>query len=87
MTCTLADLYGASMSGSNEYLQPNTQPTIAMAAPWSYVHGLASLLIDGRLNLLAKSAEGVRDAEDLLVSTIEHVRLVLTGLTETTERR
>jgi hypothetical protein len=34
-----------------------------------------------------RDAEGVRDAEDLLVSTIEHVRLVLTGLTETTERR
>jgi hypothetical protein len=58
-----------------------------MTAAWAYVHGLASLLIDGRLNLLAKSAEGMRDAEDLVVSAIEHMRLVPTGLTETTKRR
>ena len=86
-TRVLADLYGVSTSGGNESVQPDTNQAIIMTAAWAYVHGLASLLIDGRLNLLAKSAEGMRDAEDLVVSAIEHMRLVPTGLTETTKRR
>lgn len=86
-TRALADLYGVSTSGANEYVQPDTNQAIIMTAAWAYVHGLASLLIDGRLNLLAKSTEGMRDAEDLVVAAIEHVRLVPTGLTETTKRR
>jgi AcrR family transcriptional regulator len=49
---------------------------ITMTAAWAYVHGLASLLIDGRLRGLAASAEGIRDAEELVDAAIEHVQLI-----------
>lgn len=49
---------------------------IAMTAAWAYVHGLALLLIDGRLNALAASADGIRSAEDLVEAAIEHVQIV-----------
>jgi AcrR family transcriptional regulator len=88
----LANLYGVARSvqdvdadGQAEVqpeVQPNTRQVIAMTAAWAYVHGLATLLIDDRLNLLAKSADGMRNAEDLVVAAIEHMRLVQTGLTD-----
>jgi hypothetical protein len=86
-TRALGDLYGVSPASDSRYVQPDAKPAVAMTAAWAYVHGLASLLIDGRLNALAKATEGIRDAEDLIVAAIEHVRLVQTGLTETTEGR
>jgi AcrR family transcriptional regulator len=86
-TRALADLYGVSTSGSNVHVQPDAKEAIAMTAAWAYVHGLASLLIDRRLHLLAKAADGVGTPEDLVVSAIEHVRLVQTGLSQSTERR
>lgn len=49
---------------------------IAMTAAWAYVHGLASLLIDGRLNALAASTEGIRNTEELVDAAIEHVQLI-----------
>jgi hypothetical protein len=76
-----------STSGSNVHVQPDAKEAIAMTAAWAYVHGLASLLIDRRLHLLAKAADGVGTPEDLVVSAIEHVRLVQTGLSQSTERR
>jgi AcrR family transcriptional regulator len=49
---------------------------IAMTAAWAYVHGLALLLIDGRLNALANSAEGILNAEALVDAAIEHVQVI-----------
>jgi AcrR family transcriptional regulator len=49
---------------------------IAMTAGWAYVHGLALLLIDGRLNGLATSAEGIENAEALVDAAIEHVQVI-----------
>ena len=49
---------------------------ITMTAAWAYVHGLASLLIDGSLKALAGSAEGIRDAEALVDAAIENVQLM-----------
>lgn len=40
---------------------------IAMTAARAYVHGLASLLVDGRQKAVAASAEGIRDTEELVV--------------------
>jgi AcrR family transcriptional regulator len=48
---------------------------VALTAAWGYVHGLALLLIDGRLNSLAAAAEGIRNAEELVFATIEHVQM------------
>lgn len=49
---------------------------IAMTAAWAYVHGLALLLIDGRLNALANSAEGTRNAQALVDAAIERVQII-----------
>jgi AcrR family transcriptional regulator len=49
---------------------------IAMTAAWAYVHGLASLLIDGRLKALAASTEGIRNTEELVDAAIEHMQLI-----------
>lgn len=51
---------------------------VAMTAAWAYVHGLASLLIDGRLKSLAASAEGIGDAQALVDAVIEHVQIMPT---------
>jgi AcrR family transcriptional regulator len=89
----LANLYGGARSEQDRdadaqaEVQPDKRQVIAMTAAWAYVHGLATLLIDDRLNLLAKSAEGMRNAEDLVVAAIEHMRLVQTGLSDETEQR
>jgi AcrR family transcriptional regulator len=48
---------------------------VALTAAWAYVHGLALLLIDGRLNSLAASAEGIRNAEELVFAAIDHVQM------------
>jgi AcrR family transcriptional regulator len=50
---------------------------VAMTVAWAYVHGLAMLLIDGRLQSLAASAEGIRSAEDLVDAAIEHAQISL----------
>ncbi|MFM0339995.1 TetR/AcrR family transcriptional regulator [Paraburkholderia fungorum] len=49
---------------------------IAMTVAWAFVHGLASLLIDGRLKALATSTEGISNTAELLDATIEHAQLV-----------
>ncbi|QGZ66124.1 TetR/AcrR family transcriptional regulator [Paraburkholderia acidisoli] len=48
---------------------------VEMTAGWAYVHGLATLLIDGRLNTVARMAEGIDDAAALVAATIERMRL------------
>jgi AcrR family transcriptional regulator len=48
---------------------------IAMTAAWAYVHGLATLLVDGRLNGLALAADGVESADALVDATIEQMRI------------
>jgi AcrR family transcriptional regulator len=48
---------------------------VAMTAAWAYVHGLATLLIDGRLNGLARSAQGMASADALVDATLDQMRL------------
>ncbi|KND57023.1 Transcriptional regulator, TetR family [Candidatus Burkholderia verschuerenii] len=50
---------------------------VTMTVAWAYVHGLAMLLINGRLKSLAASAEGIRSAEDLVDAAIEHAQISL----------
>jgi hypothetical protein len=47
---------------------------VAMTGAWAYVHGLATLLVDGRLNGLARSVEGMASAQALVDATIEQIR-------------
>lgn len=47
---------------------------VAMTGAWAYVHGLATLLVDGRLNGLASSVEGMVNARALVDATIEQIR-------------
>ncbi|MBR8302440.1 TetR/AcrR family transcriptional regulator [Burkholderia dolosa] len=85
----LARLHGvddASARDSDQYGGPDIKQAIGMTSAWAYVHGLASLLIDGRLNALATATEGVRDAEDLVTAAIEQVRLVQSAPPERTKR-
>jgi AcrR family transcriptional regulator len=53
---------------------------VAMTAAWAYVHGLAMLLIDGRLTSLAASAEGIRNTDELVDAAIEHIHLTSSTL-------
>lgn len=48
---------------------------IEMTAAWAYVHGLAMLLIDGRLNSIAAITDDVDDAAALVDATLERMRL------------
>lgn len=64
--------------GDSAFGAITTAQAIAMTAGWAYVHGLALLMIDGRLNGLAASAEGIRSAEDLVDAAIERVEIIST---------
>jgi len=63
-------------NSSGAFDRMDAAQAIAMTAGWAYVHGLALLLIDGRLNALANSAEGIQNAEALVDAAIEHVQVI-----------
>jgi AcrR family transcriptional regulator len=63
-------------NSSGAFDRMDAAQAIAMTAAWAYVHGLALLLIDGRLNALANSAEGILNAEALVDAAIEHVQVI-----------
>ncbi|ASL47143.1 HTH-type transcriptional regulator BetI [Burkholderia sp. AD24] len=56
--------------------RPDAAQAVAMTAAWAYVHGLALLLIDGRLKALAASADGIRNAEELVDAVIDQFQIV-----------
>jgi AcrR family transcriptional regulator len=76
----LAGVFGADPMRAQREGQtsnrPNAAQAIAMTAAWAYVHGLALLLIDGRLSGLAQAADGISGAEQLVDAAIERVQLV-----------
>jgi AcrR family transcriptional regulator len=53
----------------------DTARAIEMTAGWAYVHGLATLLIDGRLNSVARIADNIDDAAALVEAVIERMSL------------
>lgn len=65
-----------SSAESPAFGRSDAPQAIAMTAAWAYVHGLASLLIDGRLKALAASADCIQNAEELVDVAIEHVQLI-----------
>ncbi|KND55224.1 Transcriptional regulator, TetR family [Candidatus Paraburkholderia kirkii] len=62
-------------SGKEAFGSMDATRAVALTAAWAYVHGLALLLIDGRLNALAASAQGIRNADELIAAAIDHVRI------------
>ncbi|WP_175942521.1 TetR/AcrR family transcriptional regulator [Caballeronia sp. BCC1704] len=62
-------------SGKHTFGPMDASRAVALTAAWAYVHGLALLLIDGRLDGLAASAEGIRHADDLVMAAIDQVQL------------
>ncbi|MDR5837020.1 hypothetical protein [Caballeronia sp. LZ034LL] len=46
-----------------------------MTAGWAYVHGLAMLLIDERLNSIAQITDDIEDAAALVAAVLERMRL------------
>ncbi|WP_277185706.1 TetR/AcrR family transcriptional regulator [Caballeronia sp. BR00000012568055] len=55
----------------------DTARAVEMTAGWAYVHGLATLLIDGRLDSVARITDNIDDAAALVETAIERMRLVL----------
>jgi AcrR family transcriptional regulator len=53
-----------------------TTRAVEMTAGWALVHGLATLLIDGRLNTVAHITDDMDDAAALVDSTIQRMRLI-----------
>ena len=49
---------------------------VAMTAAWGYVHGLATLLVDHRLDGVARAASDFRDARALVEAAIDGVEMV-----------
>jgi AcrR family transcriptional regulator len=74
----LAGVFGEAPSapaGKGTFAPMDASRAVALTAAWAYVHGLALLLIDGRLNSLAASAQGIRNADELVAAAIEHVQI------------
>jgi AcrR family transcriptional regulator len=55
----------------------DTARAVEMTAGWAYVHGLATLLIDGRLDGVARVTDNIDDAAGLVAAAIERMRLSL----------
>ncbi|MDR5823663.1 MULTISPECIES: TetR/AcrR family transcriptional regulator [unclassified Caballeronia] len=53
----------------------DTARAIEMTAGWAYVHGLAMLLIDERLNSIAQITDDIEDAAALVAAVLERMRL------------
>lgn len=77
----LAGIFGdtsdTAPSGKNAFGPMDAARAVALTAAWAYVHGLALLLIDGRLNGLVASTKGIRSAEQLVSEAIERVQLTV----------
>lgn len=60
----------------------DTARAVEMTAGWAYVHGLATLLIDGRLDSVARIADNIDDAAGLVAAAIERMRLSLASASD-----
>jgi AcrR family transcriptional regulator len=69
------DAPSAPASGRHTFGPMDASRAVALTAVWGYVHGLALLLIDGRLDGLAAAAEGIGNAEELVMAAIDRVQL------------
>ncbi|VXC94555.1 TetR family transcriptional regulator [Burkholderia sp. 8Y] len=69
------DAPSAPSAGRHTFAPMDASRAVALTAAWAYVHGLSLLLIDGRLDVLAAAAEGIGNAEELVMAAIDHVQL------------
>ncbi|RKP46148.1 TetR/AcrR family transcriptional regulator [Pararobbsia silviterrae] len=58
------------------FLPLTPEHAVAVTSAWAYVHGLATLLIDNRLNGLVRASPAFEDAQALVYRAIETVRLM-----------
>ncbi|SAL10954.1 TetR family transcriptional regulator [Caballeronia peredens] len=65
----------AAPTGKDTFAPMDATRAVALTAAWAFVHGLALLLIDGRLNGLAASAQGIRNADELVAAALDHVQI------------
>jgi AcrR family transcriptional regulator len=49
---------------------------VAMTAAWAFVHGLATLLVDNRLEAVVRAAPDFLDARELVAAAIDHIQLI-----------
>ena len=49
---------------------------VVLTAAWGFVHGLAMLLVDNRLNSIAQGATSIADARALVTAAIDRIKLV-----------
>jgi AcrR family transcriptional regulator len=49
---------------------------VVLTAAWGFVHGLAMLLVDNRLNTIAQGATSIADARALVTAAIDRIKLV-----------
>jgi AcrR family transcriptional regulator len=73
----LAGTLGRKNATDHAIQRLDTSRAIEMTAGWAYVHGLATLLIDGRLNSVAQITDDIEDAAALVEAAIERMRLSL----------
>ncbi len=72
----LAGVFDVKAEVKNDAFTPVTkQQAITITAGWGFVHGLANLLIDGRLNRLAGSVQPSMSARELVDRVIGQVSL------------
>ncbi|CAM2154690.1 TetR family transcriptional regulator [Pararobbsia alpina] len=73
----LAGTIGQETAQESAPLAIDTARAVEMTAGWAYVHGLATLLIDDRLDGVARIADNIDDAAGLVAAAIERMRLTL----------
>jgi len=77
----LAGVFGVEAQDHPDTTNPfgrlSADQAIAMTAAWGYVHGLASLLIDGHLKGLAASSGAFADSRALVDAVIDRMRLCI----------
>src|SRR5262249_42866786 len=70
-TRELAGVYGGAAAADDPLAGVTGAQAIAMTAAWGYVHGLATLLLEQRLGVLARSGGVSADARALVRATID----------------
>jgi len=74
-TRQLAAVYGRRVAADDPLAGTTGEQAIAMTATWGYVHGLAMLLLEQRLGVLARASGVFADARALVLATIDRTQL------------
>jgi AcrR family transcriptional regulator len=66
----------SSAPAPDAFAELSGSQAVAMTAIWAYVHGLATLLIDHRLNRIAAATDTFRDPQELVDAVVEQMGIV-----------